>query len=152
NVVSVCCASLSFVLLFCFFFQAEDGIRDATVTGVQTCALPICRGGAAALADWKRQVIVIGIFAIGGALGIALMMYLIARQIHAHDELVAVRADKLEAERARLEAERARLETEAKLLKVKRLAVLGEVTGAVAHELHAPLTAIRETLAALKEI
>src|SRR5207245_6814553 len=27
---------------FCFFFQAEDGIRDATVTGVQTCALPIC--------------------------------------------------------------------------------------------------------------
>src|SRR5207245_7877311 len=26
----------------CLFFQAEDGIRDATVTGVQTCALPIC--------------------------------------------------------------------------------------------------------------
>src|SRR6478736_9477909 len=25
----------------CFFFQAEDGIRDFTVTGVQTCALPI---------------------------------------------------------------------------------------------------------------
>src|SRR5256886_12853091 len=25
----------------CFFFQAEDGIRDLTVTGVQTCALPI---------------------------------------------------------------------------------------------------------------
>src|SRR5438309_3987217 len=24
-----------------FFFQAEDGIRDGTVTGVQTCALPI---------------------------------------------------------------------------------------------------------------
>src|SRR3989442_3358183 len=24
------------------FFQAEDGIRDADVTGVQTCALPIC--------------------------------------------------------------------------------------------------------------
>src|SRR5260221_9479818 len=30
--------------LFCFFFfQAEDGIRDHCVTGVQTCALPICR-------------------------------------------------------------------------------------------------------------
>src|SRR6266542_6053718 len=27
--------------IFVFFFQAEDGIRDATVTGVQTCALPI---------------------------------------------------------------------------------------------------------------
>src|SRR3712207_7604787 len=25
-----------------FFFQAEDGIRDIGVTGVQTCALPIC--------------------------------------------------------------------------------------------------------------
>src|SRR5256885_13096657 len=30
------CSSLS------FFFQAEDGIRDYKVTGVQTCALPIC--------------------------------------------------------------------------------------------------------------
>src|SRR6267143_4167037 len=29
------------ILLFFFFFQAEDGIRDGTVTGVQTCALPI---------------------------------------------------------------------------------------------------------------
>src|SRR5207248_6090877 len=28
---------------FFFFFQAEDGIRDRTVTGVQTCALPILR-------------------------------------------------------------------------------------------------------------
>src|SRR5207248_11754730 len=28
---------------FVFFFQAEDGIRDRTVTGVQTCALPIFR-------------------------------------------------------------------------------------------------------------
>ena len=28
-------------VLFCFFFQAEDGIRDDLVTGVQTCALPI---------------------------------------------------------------------------------------------------------------
>src|SRR5206468_8594796 len=28
---------------FLFFFQAEDGIRDLIVTGVQTCALPISR-------------------------------------------------------------------------------------------------------------
>src|SRR5205807_7506419 len=28
----------------CFFFQAEDGIRDYKVTGVQTCALPIFVG------------------------------------------------------------------------------------------------------------
>src|SRR5690606_29736905 len=32
----------SSILVFCFFFQAEDGIRDFHVTGVQTCALPIC--------------------------------------------------------------------------------------------------------------
>ena len=30
------------VCVFFFFFQAEDGIRDWSVTGVQTCALPIC--------------------------------------------------------------------------------------------------------------
>src|SRR5258708_20161347 len=29
-----------------FFFQAEDGMRDDLVTGVQTCALPICANGA----------------------------------------------------------------------------------------------------------
>src|SRR6266849_7152949 len=33
--------SSSLPLLF-FFFQAEDGIRSPLVTGVQTCALPIC--------------------------------------------------------------------------------------------------------------
>src|SRR5207248_4278568 len=33
------------------FFQAEDGIRDRTVTGVQTCALPISRGPADTAAD-----------------------------------------------------------------------------------------------------
>src|SRR5476651_2535307 len=31
------------VMCLFFFFQAEDGIRDIGVTGVQTCALPICR-------------------------------------------------------------------------------------------------------------
>src|SRR2546422_7092032 len=40
------CTDYSFVFFlldFFFFFQAEDGIRDVAVTGVQTCALPICR-------------------------------------------------------------------------------------------------------------
>src|SRR5689334_25357138 len=45
-----------------FFFQAEDGIRDGTVTGVQTCALPIsstvaagcCSGRWSAMA-WRRS-------------------------------------------------------------------------------------------------
>src|SRR5256886_11584898 len=34
----------------CFFFQAEDGIRDLTVTGVQTCALPILSPASASVA------------------------------------------------------------------------------------------------------
>src|SRR2546427_13299600 len=38
----MCHLSLHSLLFFFFFFQAEDGIRDLTVTGVQTCALPIC--------------------------------------------------------------------------------------------------------------
>src|SRR5256885_9919101 len=32
------------LFIFFFFFQAEDGIRDYKVTGVQTCALPISLG------------------------------------------------------------------------------------------------------------
>src|SRR3712207_8619273 len=35
-----------------FFFQAEDGIRDIGVTGVQTCALPICAGGKTPWNTW----------------------------------------------------------------------------------------------------
>src|SRR2546430_12366458 len=35
-----------------FFFQAEDGIRDLTVTGVQTCALPIYKTRRLAAYDW----------------------------------------------------------------------------------------------------
>src|SRR2546430_3705562 len=44
-----------------FFFQAEDGIRDLTVTGVQTCALPI---SITRLMDtlWKSDVKLQGVF------------------------------------------------------------------------------------------
>src|SRR5437764_11053666 len=49
------------ILLFCsfffFFFQAEDGIRDTSVTGVQTCALPISAG-----------LLVVALFSAGAAL------------------------------------------------------------------------------------
>src|SRR5438270_3540232 len=39
---ALCLARVVYVHNNCFFFfQAEDGIRDLTVTGVQTCALPI---------------------------------------------------------------------------------------------------------------
>src|SRR6266436_6709554 len=39
--VMIASTSSPFLRIF-FFFQAEDGIRDVAVTGVQTCALPIC--------------------------------------------------------------------------------------------------------------
>src|SRR5687767_15596673 len=44
-----------------FFFQAEDGIRDKLVTGVQTCALPISAAGTS-----YDQVEVTGAVALGG--------------------------------------------------------------------------------------
>src|SRR3989442_12397555 len=41
-----------------FFFQAEDGIRDADVTGVQTCALPIsCRSTAGGITGTTSRII-----------------------------------------------------------------------------------------------
>src|SRR5438309_8684965 len=45
-----------YFFLFFFFFQAEDGIRDGTVTAVQTCALPISRaaGGARSACAARR--------------------------------------------------------------------------------------------------
>src|SRR5437016_10559481 len=39
--LSFICGFFLLFLFFFFFFQAEDGIRDWSVTGVQTCALPI---------------------------------------------------------------------------------------------------------------
>src|SRR5256886_12232937 len=57
--MSMCrmCVSWQDSLIFFFFFQAEDGIRDLTVTGVQTCALPILLGDAIDhLVDGRRVV------------------------------------------------------------------------------------------------
>src|SRR5260370_18437113 len=57
----VCYSTVLRLLFFFFFFQAEDGIRDSSVTGVQTCALPIsvlcpgkCDGRCAAVLQWSR--------------------------------------------------------------------------------------------------
>src|SRR3989442_6778427 len=68
--------------VYVFFFQAEDGIRDADVTGVQTCALPICFPLGAAfggfLAAWMiphfgwRSVLI-----LGGAAPVLLLVALI---------------------------------------------------------------------------
>src|SRR5438046_7260715 len=45
------CVFVSCLYVFFFFFQAEDGIRDWSVTGVQTCALPILLPSPALLGD-----------------------------------------------------------------------------------------------------
>src|SRR5207244_6740778 len=50
---------LFFVVFFFFFFQAEDGIRDDLVTGVQTCALPI-------LLAFRRKRILAALQGAGG--------------------------------------------------------------------------------------
>src|SRR5437764_2783352 len=46
---------LFFSMSVFFFFQAEDGIRDTSVTGVQTCALPISPAFAGATASPARR-------------------------------------------------------------------------------------------------
>src|SRR5687767_15833795 len=47
--------SFLYVFVFFFFFQAEDGIRDKLVTGVQTCALPISRARRAPRSPHARR-------------------------------------------------------------------------------------------------
>src|SRR3712207_6919418 len=53
---------------YCFFFQAEDGIRDIGVTGVQTCALPI--SGPADPSDEGSRSLILGM--LHGPVGDAL--------------------------------------------------------------------------------
>src|SRR5215813_9434117 len=61
-----------------FFFQAEDGIRGADVTGVQTCALPILAGGAAA----------VSVALIAGSLALAFAdRYLVSARLAGWDDL-----------------------------------------------------------------
>src|SRR3712207_7400654 len=44
-------------MIFFFFFQAEDGIRDIGVTGVQTCALPISLGNPNGLGEFLAMTL-----------------------------------------------------------------------------------------------
>src|SRR5699024_11349676 len=47
---------LLYYYIFSFFFQAEDGIRDRNVTGVQTCALPISNSPRAIPAEELAEI------------------------------------------------------------------------------------------------
>src|SRR5690348_9615053 len=60
-----------------FFFQAEDGIRDGRVTGVQTCALPICRlltGAVGDVAGWRWALASIGVVGVGCAVLVRVLL------------------------------------------------------------------------------
>src|SRR5438046_9853287 len=52
------------MVVFVFFFQAEDGIRDWSVTGVQTCALPISLWYVVNIARWCAPTL-LPLFVIG---------------------------------------------------------------------------------------
>src|SRR2546429_9005088 len=74
NIIYLFEGHTSFILFF--FFQAEDGIRDVAVTGVQTCALPICgigkglRHGLAGHAASETELRVMsGVVAFGAVAG-----------------------------------------------------------------------------------
>ncbi len=108
-------------------------------------AVMVSRSADQVLAGWARQGSWFVGFALAGAIAIGLMVFLIARQFRTHVALAAIRAEKIEIERARLAAE-------AELLKAERLSVLGQLTATVAHELRNPLSAIRNTLFTVNEL
>ena len=108
-------------------------------------AVLVSRSGDEALLTWSRQAAMLVAFTVVGIIAIAVMIFLIARQLRAHSALAAIRAEKIESEHARLVAE-------AELLKKERLSILGQFTATVADELRNPLSAIRNTLFTMREI
>ncbi len=114
----------------------------------------VSRSADEVLAEWAHQGLWFGGFALAGALTIAIMVYLIARQFQTHAALSTFRAENAIAaiDAEKVEIERARLAAEAELLKKERLSVLGQLTATVAHELRNPLSAIRNTLFTVKEL
>src|SRR5947209_9886559 len=70
----------AWAIISCFFFQAEDGIRDIGVTGVQTCALPIFKLQGGALGPSAIATLVTAPEAPAAALGPAEQFHLFLRQ------------------------------------------------------------------------
>jgi len=102
---------------------------------------PIARDQAVAV--WQTQstfLVAIAAFVVGV---IATAFLLVARQLRSDELLARITAEKAEAERARALAE-------AGLLKQERFSVLGKMTATVAHELRNPLSAIRNSIYAVR--
>src|SRR5690554_1418627 len=70
-----------FDFLLFFFFQAEDGIRDADVTGVQTCALPISQMPIEeydpSLGIWVNKTLLVTGVANTGAVSVNNLIYIV---------------------------------------------------------------------------
>src|SRR5437763_8350219 len=69
-------------LFFFFFFQAEDGTRDTSVTGVQTCALPILTSGRHGFIDRYYRLLDWLLAASVGILVVPVTIQIIARFTH----------------------------------------------------------------------
>src|SRR5256885_8084076 len=81
-----------------FFFQAEDGIRDYKVTGVQTCALPICPQGLLALQVVNQRVNDLR----RGARGLPVVQFLVEEEPLDHAVLARILRGKLRSEERRV--------------------------------------------------
>src|SRR5467141_4511139 len=90
-----CCSYLTY-----FFFQAEDGIRDSSVTGVQTCALPICDDADTRLKERVPDLIVLD-WMLPGLSGIELCRRLRARPETRQLPIIMLTARGEESERVR---------------------------------------------------
>src|SRR3712207_8865898 len=78
-----------------FFFQAEDGIRDIGVTGVQTCALPIFAGDVG-------EAVAGGVAEAEGARPVAARRLAVEQPLEVGAELQAVRAARPRSEERRV--------------------------------------------------
>src|SRR5256884_814529 len=70
--------------LYFFFFQAEDGIRDVAVTGVQTCALPISIALQILLKKREQYISAVVIRGVGGKVNTANVVPLIIKPASMH--------------------------------------------------------------------
>src|SRR2546422_952576 len=116
-------------MLRCFFFQAEDGIRDVAVTGVQTCALPIL----AAAFGGEVQRFEVPFVRHDGTPGLRAVLYAPVRE-GGRSSITRV----LVSTRDVTDQKR----TEAQLQQAEKLTAMGQLVSGVAHEINNPAAII----------